>query len=92
MCEPHLVVRSTESSAHVLVVQHLDFEGEVLLQVLDDHHQERQLDAERLLRVRRARNIVRANVGAHDLQDAGLDVLVGDALDVTIAHCGQQET
>ena len=82
----YLVVGGAEPSAHVLVVQHLDFEGEVLLQVLDDHHQEGQLDAKRLLRVGRARDVVRGHVGAHDLQHGGLDVLVGDPLDVTIAH------
>ena len=53
----HLVVRGTESPAHVLVVQHLHFEGEVFLQVLDDHHQEGQLDPERLLGVGRARDV-----------------------------------
>ena len=57
-----------------------------LLQVLDDHHQERQLDAERALGVGRARDVVGAHVRAHDLEDGRLDVLVGDALDVAIAH------
>jgi len=46
-----LVVGGPEPPAHVFVVQHLHFERKVLLQVLDDHHQERQLDAQRALRV-----------------------------------------
>ena len=35
-----LIVGSSESTTHVLVIEYLDLEGEVLLQVLDDHDQE----------------------------------------------------
>ena len=74
------------SSSNTLIIEYLYLESEVLLQVLDDHDQERQLDPQRLAVVRRAVDVVRAHVGAHDLQHARLDVLVGDALDVAIAH------
>jgi len=80
-----LVVGRAEAAADVLVVQDLDLEGEVLLQVLDDHHQERELDTEGLLRVGRAGDEVGGHVGAHDLQDGGLNVVIGQSLDVTIA-------
>ncbi len=50
-----LVVRRSKSTTNVLVVENLDLEGEVLLQVLYYHHQERQLYAQGLLRVGRAR-------------------------------------
>ena len=39
-----LVVRGAESASDVFVVEHLHLEGEVLLEVLDDHHQKRQLE------------------------------------------------
>ena len=54
--------------------------------VFDNHDEERELDAERLVLVGRARDVVRRNIGAHDLEHAGLDVLVRDALNVPIAH------
>mmetsp|Transcript_35104 Transcript_35104/g.113647 ORF Transcript_35104/g.113647 Transcript_35104/m.113647 type:complete len:257 (+) Transcript_35104:156-926(+) len=81
-----LVVRGPESAAHLLVIQHGDLESEVLLQVLDDHHEEGQLNAQRLARIRRASDIGGAHVRAHDLEDARLDVGVGQTLDVAIAH------
>lgn len=52
--------------------------------IFDDHDEERQLDAERLLGVRRTRDEVGADIRAHDLQHRRLDVLVGNALDVSI--------
>ena len=44
-----LVVAGSEPSPHVLVVQDLDLECEVLLHVLDNHHEGGQLDAQSLL-------------------------------------------
>ena len=60
-----------------------DLKSEIFLQVLQDHDEERQLDAQGLVWVRRARNIIRAYIRAHHFQDAGLDVLVSDAFDMT---------
>lgn len=81
-----LVVRRAESPADVLVVEHLHLKREVLLQVLEDHHQEGELDPQGLAGVRRAGDEGRRHVGAHDLEDGGLDVLVRDPLDVPVAH------
>mmetsp|Transcript_15465 Transcript_15465/g.46749 ORF Transcript_15465/g.46749 Transcript_15465/m.46749 type:complete len:324 (+) Transcript_15465:184-1155(+) len=81
-----LIVGCAEPPPDPLVVLDLHLEREVLLQVLDDHDEERQLDGQRLARVRRRRDVRRAHVRAGDLQHARLDVLVGDALDVAIAH------
>jgi hypothetical protein len=53
--------------------------------VFDDHDQEGQLDAERLLGVSGALDESGADIGAHDLQHGGLDVGVRDALDVSIS-------
>jgi len=49
---PNLVVGRTESTPHILVVKHLNLEGEVLFQVLNDHHKEGQLDAQRCVWLR----------------------------------------
>ena len=53
-----LVVGGTETSADILVVENLHFEGEVLLQVLDDHDEEGKLDSECLLGVDGASDVV----------------------------------
>lgn len=65
---------------------HLHFESEILLQVLDDHDQKRQLDAQCLLQLSRAGDERGADIRADNLQHQALDVVVGDALDVTVAH------
>lgn len=103
-----LVVRRSETTTDIFVVQHLDFEREVLLQlrmwrtvsrvprrwkkekekwcyVFDDHDQERKLDSQRLFRIRRSGDEIGAHVRPHDFEDTGLDVLIGDSLDVAVA-------
>jgi hypothetical protein len=59
----HLVVGRSETAANIFIVQDLNLESKVLLKVLDDHDQERQLDAERLLGVGGARDEVGAHLG-----------------------------
>ena len=44
-----LIVARTESTSDILVVEDLDFEGEIFLKVLDDHDKEGQLDAQSLV-------------------------------------------
>lgn len=85
----YLIIRCPKATSDVLVIKHLHLEAEVLLEVLDDHDQEGQLDAQRLLRVCWASDEGCADIGGHDLQDGRLYVLVCDALDVPIAHCIQ---
>ena len=63
-----LVVAGAEASAHVLVVEHLHLEREVLFQILDDHDQKGQLDAERLGGVSWTRDVGCADVCAHNFQ------------------------
>jgi len=46
-----LVVGGAETSADARVIEYLHFEREVLVEVLDDHDEERQLDAEGLVGV-----------------------------------------
>ena len=64
-----LIVRGTESPAHVLVIKDLDLESEVFLQVLDNHDQEGEFDAQSLLGVKRGIDVVGGDIGAHDLED-----------------------
>lgn len=40
-----LVVASSEAAPHILVVEHLHLECEVLFEVFDDHNEKWQLDA-----------------------------------------------
>ena len=81
-----LVVGGTESSADVLVIEDLDLEGEVLLQVLDDHDEEGKLDGKGLLGLDGAGDEVGGDVSAHDLENGGLNISIGQSLDVTVSH------
>lgn len=81
-----LVVGGAESPADVFVVQHLHLERKVLLEVLEDHHQEGELDPQSLACVGGARDERGRHVCAHDLEDGRLNVLIRDALDVPVAH------
>ena len=81
-----LIVGGSESSSHALVIEDLHLEGEVLLQVLDDHDQERKLDGQGLLWVERGVDVVGGHIGSHDLENRGLNIRISDSLDVTIAN------
>lgn len=83
----HLVIACPESSPDVLVIKNLHLEAKVLFQVLDEHDKERQLDAERLLRVARASHVGCANISAHNLKYTRANVVVGNPLDVAISNC-----
>ena len=80
-----LVVGSSESSSYALVIQDLHLEGEVLLQVLDDHNQERKLDGQGLLWVQRSVDVVGRHIGSHDLENRRLNIRISDSLDVTVS-------
>ena len=81
-----LIVGSSESSSYALVIQYLHFEGEIFLQVLDDHDEERQLDGERLLGVKWGVDVVCRNIGAHDLEDRRLNIRICNPLDMSISN------
>ena len=61
-----LVVTRSESATHILVVKHLHFEGEVLLEILDDHNEERQFDSECFVGVGGTGDVVGGHIGSHD--------------------------
>lgn len=54
--------------------------------VLDDHDQEGEFNGEGLLLLNGACHVVGGDIGAHDLDDGGLDVSIGQSLDVTVSH------
>jgi hypothetical protein len=64
-----LVVGGSESTSDTLVIKDLYLESEVLLQVLNDHDQERKLDSKGLLWIKWGIDVVGRNVGSHDLED-----------------------
>ena len=81
-----LVVACAKSAPNVLVVEHLHLECEVFLKVLDDHDEEGQLDAKRLFRVGRTRDVRGAHVGAHYFEHERLNVVISYTLDVAVSH------
>ena len=64
-----LVVGSSESSSDTLVIKYLNLESEVFFQVLNDHDQERKLNGQGLLWVKRGVNVVGRHIGSHDLEN-----------------------
>ena len=80
-----LIVRGSESSSYALVIEYLDLEGEVLLQVLNDHDQERKLDGQGLLWVKRGIDVVGGHIGSHNLENRGLNIRISDSLNVTVS-------
>jgi predicted membrane-bound spermidine synthase len=63
----------------------LHLKRKVLFQILDDHHQKRQLDPQSTVLLSRAGNIVCRDIGTNDFQDGRLDVVVSDTFDVAVA-------
>ena len=80
-----LIVRGSESSSYALVIEYLHLEGEVLLQVLNDHDQERKLNGQGLLWVKRGVNVVGRHIGSHDLENWRLNIRISDSLNVTVS-------
>jgi hypothetical protein len=64
----------------------LDLKRKVLFQIFNNHDQERQLDAQSSLLLGWTSNVIGRDIGANDFQDGGLDVVVGDSLDVAVAN------
>ena len=58
----------------------------ILTYVLDDHDQEGELDGKGLLLLGWAGDVVCGDVGAHDFEDGGLNVGIGQSLDMTVAN------
>mmetsp|Transcript_86266 Transcript_86266/g.230391 ORF Transcript_86266/g.230391 Transcript_86266/m.230391 type:complete len:215 (-) Transcript_86266:59-703(-) len=81
-----LIVGCSEASTNVLVIKNLNFEGEIFLQILDDHNQEGKLNAECFLWIGRTRDVVRADIRPHNFQDTGLNILICNTLDMAIAN------
>lgn len=63
-----LIVGGSESTSNALVIEYLHLEGEVFLQVLDNHDQERKLDGKGLFWVERSVDVVGGDISSHDLE------------------------
>jgi hypothetical protein len=55
--------------------------------IFDDHDEEGEFDAQGFLFVLRTGYEGCGDIGAHDFEDRRLDVLVSEALDVSIVNC-----
>lgn len=83
----NLIIWYTESAANVFIIKHLHFKREVFLHVLDDHHQNRQLDTKRQPRISWATDVVATHIWAHNLQNTGLKILIRNSSDMSILSC-----
>ena len=54
--------------------------------VLDNHDEERKLDGKSLLGLDGASDEVGGDVSAHDFENGGLNISIGQTLDVTVSH------
>ena len=81
-----LIVRGSESSSYALVIEYLYLEGEVLLQVLNDHDQERKLDGKRLFWIKWCVDIIGGNVSSHNFKHGRLNIWICYSFDVTVSY------
>ena len=81
-----MVIRSPKPPPDVLIVQYLHLEGEVLLEVLDDHDEEGELDAQGLTGLGWAGNEGRGHIGTHYFENTALNVRVCYTLDVAVSY------
>lgn len=54
----HLIIRCTEATTEIFVIKNSNFKCKVFLQVLNDHDQKRQLDAQSLFWIGRTGDVV----------------------------------
>ena len=54
------------------------------LYIFDDHDKEREFDAKGLLVIGGAGDVGGGDIAAHDLENRGLNILVGESFDVSI--------
>lgn len=64
----YLIIGRSESPPDILVIQNLHFKAEVFLHVLDDHHQEGQLDAQCLVGVRWTADVCGGDIRTGNLE------------------------
>ena len=81
-----LIVRRTKPPLDALVVENLYLECEILIEILDNHDKEWQLDAQGLLRIGWGNNVACRNICSHNFQHRALNVLVRYSFNVPILH------
>jgi hypothetical protein len=67
-------------------IVYLNFEGEVFLEIFDNHDKEGELDAQSLFGISWTRDIGGGDVRSFNFEDQRLDIIVRDALDMSISH------
>lgn len=70
----------------MLLLSYLYFESEVFLHIFHNHNQVRQFDAQSLGFFGRTRDVRCADVRADDVQHQRLDIVVRDALDMSVSN------
>ena len=63
----------------------MDFEGEILFEVLYDHDEEWKFDSESLVGISGTGDIVSGDISSHDFEDGALNVGVSYAFYMTVA-------
>jgi hypothetical protein len=58
----------------------------VVTYVLNYHNQERELDAESLLGIKRGINVVGGDISSHDLEDGRLNIGISYPFNVSVSH------
>ena len=53
--------------------------------VLNDHNEERQLNGESLLGVKRGVDVVSGDIGTHNFKDRRLDIRISDSLNMSVS-------
>jgi hypothetical protein len=66
--DSNLVVRGSKSTAHVLVIQDLNFKAEKLFHVFNYHHQKWQFDCQHMPTISWTCNIASVDIYTHDFQ------------------------
>jgi len=81
-----LIVGSPETSPYILIIKNLNFECEILLQIFDNHDEKWEFNSQGFVVVHWARDVICAHICPHNFEDTGLDIIIGNALNVAIAN------
>ena len=61
-----LIVRSSKPPLYTFIIENLYLKREIFVEILDNHHKERKLDTEGLLRIRGTHDVACGNISTHD--------------------------
>jgi hypothetical protein len=61
-----LIIRGSKPPLYTFIIENLYLKREILVKILNDHHKERKLDTQCLLRIRGTYDVTCRNIGAHN--------------------------